>query len=36
MSECGLPEFGGKGLGEGVWAGFMPSVVAGGVLECHV
>ena len=27
--ECGVPEFGGKALGEGVWLGFMPSVLEG-------
>ena len=29
--ECGVPEFGGKALGEGVWIGFRPSTVGGGL-----
>ena len=29
--ECGVPEFGGKALGEGVWMGFRPSTVGGGL-----
>ena len=29
--ECGVPEFGGKALGEGVWVGFRPSTVGGGL-----
>ena len=36
--ECGVPEFGGKALGEGVWAGFRPIVLEGvseGVSECR-
>ena len=37
--ERGVAEFGGKALGEGVWAGFRPSTVEGvskGVSECHM
>ena len=29
--ECGVPEFGGKSLGERVWVGFRPSAVGGGL-----
>ena len=29
--ECGVPEFGGRALGEGVWVGFRPSAVGGGL-----
>ena len=32
--ECGVPEFGGKALGEGVWVGFRPSSLDG-VSECR-
>ena len=27
--ECGVPEFGGRTLSEGVWVGFRPSVLEG-------
>ena len=30
-AECGALEFGGKALGEGVWVGFRPSTVGGGL-----
>ena len=36
--ECGVLEFGGKALGEGVWVGFRPSALEGvseGVSECR-
>ena len=36
--ECGVPEFGGRTLSEGVWVGFRPSVLEGvseGVSECR-
>ena len=36
--ECGVPEFGSKALGEGVWVGFRPSALEGvseGVSECR-
>ena len=36
--ECGVPEFGGRALSEGVWVGFRPSVLEGfseGVSECR-
>ena len=36
--ECGVLEFGGKALGEGVWVGFRPSMLEGvseGVSECR-
>ena len=29
--ECGVPEFGGRALGEGVWVGFRPSAFGGGL-----
>ena len=29
--ECGVPEFGGRALSEGVWVGFRPSI--GGCLR---
>ena len=29
--ECVVLEFGGKALGEGVWVGFRPSTVGGGL-----
>ena len=32
--ECGVLEFGGKALGEGVWVGFRPSALEG-VSECR-
>ena len=32
--ECGVPEFGGRALGEGVWVGFRPSTLEG-VSECR-
>ena len=35
---CGVPEFGGRALSEGVWVGFRPSVLEGdseGVSECR-
>ena len=32
--ECGVLEFGGKALSEGVWVGFRPSVLEG-VSECR-
>ena len=36
--ECGVLEFGGRALSEGVWVGFRPSVLEGvseGVSECR-
>ena len=27
--ECGVPEFGGRALSEGVWVGFRPSSLEG-------
>ena len=27
--ECGVPEFGGRALSEGVWVGFRPRAVGG-------
>ena len=36
--ECGIPEFGGKALGEVVWVGFRPRTLEGaseGVSECR-
>ena len=36
--ECGVPEFAGKALGEGVWVGFRPSTLEGvseGVSKCR-
>ena len=36
--ECGVPGFGGRALGEGVWVGFRPSTLEGvseGVSECR-
>ena len=30
-SECVVPEFGGKALGEGEWVEFKPSMVEGGL-----
>ena len=38
QSVCGVPEFGGKALGEGVWVGFRPIVLEGvseQVSECR-
>ena len=32
--ECGVPEFGGRALSEGVWVGFRPSILQG-VSECR-
>ena len=32
--ECGVPEFGGRALSEGVWVGFRPSSLEG-VSECR-
>ena len=32
--ECGVPEFGGRALGEGVWVGFRPSMLEG-ISECR-
>ena len=32
--ECGVPEFGGRALSEGVWVGFRPSALEG-VSECR-
>ena len=32
--ECGVPEFGGRALSEGVWVGFRPSLLEG-VSECR-
>ena len=32
--ECGVPEFGGRALNEGVWVGFRPSTLEG-VSECR-
>ena len=32
--ECGVLEFGGKALGEGVWVGFRPSALEG-VSKCR-
>ena len=37
--EFGVPEFGGRALGECVWVGFRPSTLEGvseGVCECEV
>ena len=36
--ECGVPEFGGRTLSEGVWVGFRPSALEGvseGVSKCR-
>ena len=36
--ECGVPEFGGRALGEGVWVGLRPSSLEGvseRVSECR-
>ena len=32
--ECGVPEFGGRALSEGVWVGFRPSALEG-VSKCR-
>ena len=31
LRECGALEFGGRALGEGVWVGFRPSAIGGGL-----